>query len=50
MTAGAFAGAIQIKCPRCAAFNHLRPESPSPQRQDRDGKDASCGSSFPRKT
>ncbi|MBT9246661.1 Com family DNA-binding transcriptional regulator [Gemmobacter fulvus] len=51
LTAGAFSGTISIKCPRCAAYNHLRPsESPNPQRQDRDGKDASCGSSFPRKT
>ncbi len=50
MTHGAFTGAVQIKCPRCSAFNHLRPPatiatSPHPERQDRDGKDASCGSS-----
>ena len=50
MTAGAFTCAVQIKCPRCRAFNHLRPESPHPQRLDRDGKDLSCGSLFHRKT
>jgi phage FluMu protein Com len=38
MTAGALRGQISIKCPRCASFNHLRPESPHPQRQDRAGK------------
>lgn len=51
MTPGALAGALSIKCPRCGAFNHLRPDpSPHPQRPDRAGKDASCGSLFPRKT
>lgn len=50
MSAGAFAGAVQIKCPRCSAFNHLRPESPNQQRHDRDGKDLSCGCSSHRKT
>ncbi|WP_353936473.1 Com family DNA-binding transcriptional regulator [uncultured Gemmobacter sp.] len=44
------AGAVSIKCPRCASCNHLRPESPHPQRPDRAGKDASCGSLSPRKT
>lgn len=44
-------GAIHAKCPRCGAFNHLRPSlSPHPERQDREGKDASCGSSSPPKT
>ncbi|MGJ8610741.1 MAG: Com family DNA-binding transcriptional regulator [Octadecabacter sp.] len=39
--------AVTIKCPRCRAFNQLRPtSSPSPKRQDRDGKDPSCGSSY----
>ncbi|MCB5198611.1 Com family DNA-binding transcriptional regulator [Loktanella sp. TSTF-M6] len=42
---------ISIKCPRCRAFNHLRPQtSPSPKRPDRDGKDPLCGSSYPRTT
>lgn len=54
MAAGALAGAVQIKCPRCSAFNHLRPPasadpSPHPERQDREGKDASCGFSSPRR-
>jgi phage FluMu protein Com len=26
---------IVIKCPRCGAFNHLRPPSPQPERRDR---------------
>ncbi|AZV77873.1 Com family DNA-binding transcriptional regulator [Parasedimentitalea marina] len=32
-------GALNIKCPRCKAHNHLRPQqSPLSKRQDRDGK------------
>lgn len=27
---GALSGVIQIKCPRCGAFNLLRPMSPDP--------------------
>lgn len=46
MEAEALAGTISAKCPRCGAFNTLRPTpSPHPKRPDRDGKDASCGSS-----
>ena len=48
---GALTGALSIKCPRCRAFNHLRPDpSPRPQRQDRAGKDASCGCLSPQPT
>ncbi|WP_366847157.1 Com family DNA-binding transcriptional regulator [Pseudophaeobacter sp.] len=36
---GALSGALSIKCPRCKAHNTLRPQSPSPKRQERDGKD-----------
>ncbi|MFC3179472.1 Com family DNA-binding transcriptional regulator [Cypionkella sinensis] len=51
MQAGALSGALSIKCPRCRAFNHLRPDtSPHPQRQDRAGKDHSCGCSSPQTT
>ncbi|WP_417713057.1 Com family DNA-binding transcriptional regulator [Pseudophaeobacter arcticus] len=34
---GALSGALSIKCPRCKAHNTLRPQSPSPERQERDG-------------
>ncbi|WP_365322199.1 Com family DNA-binding transcriptional regulator [uncultured Pseudophaeobacter sp.] len=44
---GALSGALSIKCPRCKAHNTLRPQSPSPKRQERDGKDPQCGSSLP---
>ncbi len=48
---GAVVGALQIKCPRCGTFNHLRPlASPNPERQDREGKDAPCGSLYPSTT
>ncbi|OYU38597.1 MAG: Com family DNA-binding transcriptional regulator [Pseudorhodobacter sp. PARRP1] len=32
MQAGALVGALSVKCPRCRAFNHLRPPSPNPER------------------
>ncbi|WP_426033463.1 zinc finger domain-containing protein [Cypionkella sp. TWP1-2-1b2] len=32
MQAGALVGALSVKCPRCRAFNHLRPSSPNPER------------------
>ncbi|MDX2122652.1 MAG: Com family DNA-binding transcriptional regulator [Gemmatimonadota bacterium] len=45
---GALSGALSAKCPRCGAFNTLRPPpSPDPERQDRDGKDLPCGCSYP---
>lgn len=46
MESEALAGTVSIKCPRCGAFNQLRPSSsPKPERQDRDGKGPSCGCS-----
>ncbi|UWR74823.1 Com family DNA-binding transcriptional regulator [Phaeobacter inhibens] len=38
---GALSGTLAIKCPRCKAHNNLRPQSPSPKRQnsERDGKE-----------
>lgn len=51
MESCALAGAVSIKCPRCGAFNHLRPpSSPEPKRPDRDGKGPQCGCSSPPKT
>ncbi|MCA3454012.1 MAG: Com family DNA-binding transcriptional regulator [Rhodobacter sp.] len=50
MEAAALAGAVCVKCPRCGAFNNLRPASPKPERQDRDGKGPSCGCSHPPST
>lgn len=48
MEDGALIGALSAKCPRCGTFNTLRPPpSPEPQRPDRDGKDAPCGSLCP---
>ena len=44
---GALTGVLSIKCPRCRAFNFLRPTSPNLQRQDRAGKDPLCGCSSP---
>ncbi|PCJ04262.1 MAG: Com family DNA-binding transcriptional regulator [Rhodobacteraceae bacterium] len=42
MEPAALSGALNIKCPRCKAHNHLRPQqSPSPMRQERDGKGSS---------
>jgi len=32
---GAIAGAIQIKCRRCGAYNSLRPSSPQPTATER---------------
>ncbi|MGH1451868.1 MAG: Com family DNA-binding transcriptional regulator [Paracoccaceae bacterium] len=41
MEDGAICGSVSIKCPRCGAFNNLRPiERPFPKRPDRDEKDA----------
>ncbi|PCH69842.1 MAG: hypothetical protein COC12_08930 [Rhodobacteraceae bacterium] len=54
MEPDAICGNVSIKCPRCGAFNNLRPSrrelSPSPKRPDRDGNEASCGSSSHRTT
>lgn len=44
---GALVGALSIKCPRCRAFNSLRPTSPLPDRHERAGKDLPCGCSSP---
>ncbi|PIE13844.1 MAG: hypothetical protein CSA70_03770 [Rhodobacterales bacterium] len=44
-------GVLSIKCPRCRSMNILRPtQSPKPERHERDGKEATCGYSSPRKT
>lgn len=29
------AGTVEIKCPRCRQFNHIRPSSPAPERLPR---------------
>ncbi|WP_368735217.1 Com family DNA-binding transcriptional regulator [Parasedimentitalea maritima] len=51
MEPAALSGALAIKCPRCKAHNLLRPQqSPSSKRQERNGKDPQCGSSYPRTT
>ncbi|MDF3413557.1 Com family DNA-binding transcriptional regulator [Sulfitobacter sp. M57] len=51
MDNGGLAGSLSIKCPRCRQFNNLRPmTSPSPERPDREGKEATCGSSYHQKT
>ncbi|RJG46429.1 Com family DNA-binding transcriptional regulator [Mesorhizobium sp. DCY119] len=40
---------IEIKCRRCGTVNHLRPNEPEPERQERLERDVSCGSISPRK-
>ncbi|MBC2834054.1 Com family DNA-binding transcriptional regulator [Gemmobacter straminiformis] len=45
MEDGALRGALSIKCPRCRAYNSLRPASPVPDRPERAGKDLLCGCS-----
>lgn len=32
---------IEIKCPRCGAYNHLRATSPTPESRRAPGKDGS---------
>ncbi|MEO0565276.1 MAG: Com family DNA-binding transcriptional regulator [Chloroflexota bacterium] len=50
MMPDALVGQLSIKCPRCKQMNSLRPLSPHPERQEREGKEALCGSSSPPKT
>ncbi|MGR3501622.1 Com family DNA-binding transcriptional regulator [Pseudaestuariivita sp.] len=50
MSKNAIAGEVSIKCPRCGAFNILRPSSPSQERSKRHGRQAKCGCSSPQKT
>lgn len=51
MEENALAGTVSIKCPRCKTLTILRPPERSlPERPERNGKDNSCGSSYPRKT
>ncbi|MEL7113969.1 MAG: Com family DNA-binding transcriptional regulator [Pseudomonadota bacterium] len=51
MEHGALAGTLSIKCPRCGAFNNLRPSaSPSQKPQDGKRKDTSCGCLSPQKS
>ncbi|RVQ76105.1 Com family DNA-binding transcriptional regulator [Sinorhizobium medicae] len=45
---GAIANDIEIKCRRCGTINHLRPVEPEPDRQERQARNNSCGSTSPR--
>ncbi|MCI9864870.1 Com family DNA-binding transcriptional regulator [Rhizobium skierniewicense] len=46
---GAIANDIEIKCRRCGTINHLRPTEPLTDRQERQPRMTSCGSTYHRK-
>ncbi|NUB45043.1 Com family DNA-binding transcriptional regulator [Fertoebacter nigrum] len=46
----ALRGRVSVKCPRCRAFNHLRPQTSPPPERASAVEERACGSSFPPKT